>query len=231
MFNFFNTNFIKNEWKLKPFKFAKDSTNNYSSKVMLPYSMLKELVRYNHQPPYIFEISHENNIYKTACSVLDFALDRDDIFLPNWMFEQLCLEKGEEVILRGIEGEKGEGICLLPHSVEFLELENPKKELEKTLANYHVLSYGDEILLYFNDIGKCRFTITKTVPEHLSTIYIVDTDLRVDFEEPMGYKAKIESERSMMKYVHIGEAIDGKNKLKLKKFGIFFDWENLNKKD
>lgn len=218
----------KPEWKLRPAKFPKDSEYNYSSKVMLPYYILGDLVSYNYQTPYVFEIYHENGIYKTACSVLDFALDDEDIIIPSWMYEQLCLEPGEEIILKSIQAEKGEGICLLPHSVNFLEIENPKKELEKTFSNYHVLSYGDEVLLNFAEIGKCRFTVTKITPEWLSTIYIVDTDLNVEFNEPLGYKEKIESEKTVMKYVQVKETEGNIKLFKMTKPGLFFDWASLN---
>lgn len=224
--NFFGG--FKSEWKMAASKFPRDSINNYSSKVLLPYRILGELVSYGYQTPYIFEILHENGIYKTSCSVLDFELENDEIILPTWMYEQLCLEKDEKVILKSVEAEQGEGICLLPHSVEFLELEDPKKELEKTLANYHVLSYGDEILLYFEDIGRCRFTVTKIEPDWLSTIYIVDTDLKVDFEEPIGYKEKVESEKTVLKYIKTEEIDGGIHVLKMKKLGLFFDWPQFH---
>lgn len=211
-------------WHLKPLRYPKDSENNYSSKVLLPYSVLGNLVSFNYQPPYVFEICHQNNAYKTACSVLDFQLEEDEVFVPSWMYEQLCLDSCEEVTLRPVRMEQGEGIKLLPHRVDFLQVENPKKELESMLKNYHVLSYGDEILLNFEDIGRCRFTVTKIYPENQESIYIVDTDLNVDFNEPLGYKEKIESERTVMKYISVRE--DTKI-LEMGKPGIFVDWDAL----
>ncbi|ELA42902.1 uncharacterized protein VICG_00217 [Vittaforma corneae ATCC 50505] len=224
---FFRSDSQSSDWALKPSKYPKNSENNYTSKVLLPHYVLKDLVAFNIQPPYVFEISHENGIYKTVCSVLDFLLDDDEVVVPSWMFEQLCLDTADKVFLKQIEIEKGEGVKLLPHSVEFLELENHKKELEKTLTNYHVLSYGDEILLYFEEIGKCRFTVTKIYPEHLDVIYIVDTDLKVDFDEPLGYKEKIESEKTVMKYVVVGNDDQPIKSLNMKKPGLFFGWDNL----
>lgn len=216
------------EWNLKPLKFPKDSENNCSSKVLLPHHILKDLVLFNIKPPYVFEIYHENMVYKTVCSVLDFSLDEDQIIIPSWIFEQLSLDTTNNVIIRYKEIEEGEGIKLLPHSVDFLEIENPKKELEKTLTNYHVLSYGDEILLDFEDIGRCRFTITKIFPEYLDSIYIVDTDLNVDFDEPLGYKEKMENEKTVMKYVEIGNENGKVKTLEMKKIGLLFDWNTLN---
>lgn len=233
MFSYFFRSDSENPcWELKPLKYPKDSENNYSSKVQLPHHILRDLAFFNMPPPYIFEIAHENGVYKTICSVLDFLLDEDEAVIPSWMFEQLSLDTTSKVSLRQVEVEKGEGVKLLPHSVDFLKLENHKKELEATLTNYHVLSYGDEILLHFEEIGRCRFTVTKVYPEKLEAIYIVDTDLKVDFDEPLGYKEKVESEKTVMKYVLIGDEESEIKSLNMKKPGIFFGWESLNgKKD
>lgn len=228
MFSFFFREDSQNvDWILKPSKYEKNSENNYTSKVLLPHHILQDLDRFNIPPPYVFEISHENGVYKTTCSVLDFQLEDDEIIIPSWMFEQLCLDTASKVFLKQIELEKGEGVKLLPHSVDFLELDNHKKELEKTLQNYHVLSYGDEILLYFEEIGKCRFTITKIYPENLDSIYIVDTDLNVEFDEPLGFKEKIEAEKTVMKYVLVGEESTEIKSLNMKKPGLFFSWDEL----
>lgn len=228
---FFRSDSQSSDWTLKPLKYPKNSENNYTSKVLLPHYVLKDLVAFNIQPPYVFEISHENGIYKTVCSVLDFLLDEDEVIVPSWMFEQLCLDTADKVLLKQVEIERGEGVKLLPHSVEFLEIENHKKELENTLTNYHVLSYGDEILLYFEEIGRCRFTVTKIYPEHLDVIYIVDTDLKVDFDEPLGYKEKIESEKTVMKYVVTGNGDLPIRTLNMKKPGLFFGWDDLKNND
>ncbi|KAM0681547.1 hypothetical protein GINT2_000060 [Glugoides intestinalis] len=224
---FFNSVHSKSEWHLKPSKFPKDSENNCSSKVLLPHYILQDLVNLNFQPPYVFEITHENRIYKTVCSVLDFLLEEEEIIVPSWMFEQLCLDTSGNVILKFVELENGEGVKLLPHTTDFLEVENPKKELENTLKNYHVLTYGDEIMLQFADIGICRFTVTKVYPEDLDTIYIVDTDLKTDFDEPLGYKEKIESEKSIMKYVDIKSDENSIKTIKLSKPSLFVGWSDL----
>lgn len=216
-------------WELEPLKYTKDSQNNYSSKALLPYRILGDLAFFNIPAPYVFEICHENGVFKTVCSVLDFVLEEDEIQLPSWMFEQLSLDGAERVILKHIQVEKGEGVKLLPHSVDFLKLENPKEELEVTLTNYHVLSYGDEILLHFEDIGNCRFTVTKVYPESVDSIYIVDTDLKVDFDEPLGYKEMVESNKTVMKYVTVGDEDGDVKSFNMKKPGLFYGWDELPK--
>lgn len=225
---FFNVFSDEKKWRLKPLRYPKGSENHYSSKVLLPYSMLQELLILNFQPPYIFEISHENNAFRTCCSVLDFELDRSEVHIPDWMYDQIDLENSDRAVLTYIRLERGNGIKLLPHSPIFLEVENPKLELEKSLRNYPVLSYGDEILLNFEDIGHCRFTITQIYPETLDSIYLVDTDLNVDFDEPLGYQEKLESEKTVLKYAKIGNEKRDVKSFNLKKVGLFLDWESLN---
>ena len=89
------------------------------------------------------------------------------------------------------------------------------------------MSYGDEILLYFEEIGKCRFTITKFYPERVDSIYIVDTDLKVDFDEPLGFKEKVEAEKTVMKYVVVRDEASQVKTLNMKKPGLFFAWDEL----
>lgn len=226
--SFFNVFSTEKTWYLKPCKYEKNSPNNYSSKVLLPYSMLRELSMFNFQPPYIFEISHQNGAFRTTCSVLDFALETNEVHVPSWMYEQISLDGCDEVVLSHVRLEKGNGIKLLPHSADFLEVENPKMELEKGLRDYLVLSYGDEILLNFEDIGNMRFTVTQIFPEHLESIYLVDTDLNVDFDEPIGYRKKLENEKTVLKYVEIGSEETEHKSLTMKRVGFFLDWDNLN---
>lgn len=224
--NFLNMFQPQKKWHLRPLRHPKDSEENYSSKALLPHYILEDLVEFDVQPPYIFQISHNNGLYKTACSVLDFQLETSEIHVPTWMFEQLSLDPFTTIAIEPIKSIKGTGIKLLPHSVDFLSIESPKKELELALKNYHVLSAGDEILLNFEDIGRCRFTVTKIIPEDADSIYIVDTDLNVDFDEPIGYKEKIENEKSVLKYIDIIEE-NGVKILKCNKDVLFIDWKAL----
>lgn len=214
------------DWYLKPIKYSKDSENNYSSKVLLPYYVLAELVAYNYQPPYLFKIGHSDGSFTTVCSVLDFQLDKNEVHIPAWMYEQLCLDQQKEVVLKHVKLSLGMGIKLLPHDVSFLNIENPRKALEEALKNYHVLSFGDEIKMNFEEIGPCRFTVTKIYPENKDSIYIVDTDLNVEFDEPIGYKEYIEDQKTAKKHIKINK-INDIEILELDGIGYFCDWDAL----
>lgn len=229
MLNYFIESLIGNKkWILKPKKYSKDAKENYSSKVLLPHYMLQELNDYNFKLPYIFELFNQDESISTACSVLDFALETDEVHIPSWMYEQLGLENNDTVVLKYLSTKKGNGIKLLPHSTDFLEVENPREELEKGLFDYHVVSYGDEILLSFEYFGNMRFTVTNVVPEEVDTIYLVDTDLNVDFDEPIGYAKKLEDEKTVRKYMEIEKKEDDVRIFRMKKIGFFTDWDSFD---
>lgn len=216
------------QWSLKPIKFPKDSKENFGGKVILPHCVLERLVAANAQLPYIFEISHTGKIYKTNAGCLEFTGSENTITVPEWMHQQLDMAD-INISVRYINLPKGQYVKLLPHSVEFLDIENPKLELEKHLRDYQVLTTGDEILCNFSEIGPIRFTISDVEPSG-DGIYIVDTDLSVEFQAPLGYEEKVESERSVMKYVKIegkeraGETV---RRVKFDAIGVYF----MKKKD
>lgn len=207
-------------WRLIPKRYPKESPQNYGGKIILPHRILEELVINDVRLPYIFEIS-TNDIFKTNCGCLEFTCQDDEVIVPEWMYDQLDLENNEIVTIKYSYLPQGKYVKLLPHNVEFLDVENPKFELEKYLRDYQVLTKGDEILCRFEEIGNVRFTVTDVDPGD-DGIYIVDTDLSVEFLPPIGYAEKCEDERSVMKYVEMCEE-KGKEVIRMKKFGLWFD--------
>ncbi|KHN69704.1 ubiquitin fusion-degradation protein [Ordospora colligata] len=202
LFDLFSLFGERPSWALHPRRFEESSTNNFGGKVIAPQSMLVDLVSFQIQPPFTFEISHSNGIYKTHCGVIEFTGTEGEVLVPSWMYQQLSMEDSGQVVLRHKVFPVGRFAKLLPHSTDFLEVENPKIELESCLRHYQVLSEGDEILCLFDEIGPIRFTVACIKPTS-SGIYIVDTDLAVDFLEPIGFKDKIEREKSVKKYIEI----------------------------
>ncbi|KAM0678738.1 ubiquitin fusion degradation protein [Binucleata daphniae] len=213
-------------WRLKPKKFSKYNKYNISGKVLLPFSMLQQISAGSIEPPYTMEISHTDGIYKINCGVQEFTSNEGTITMPNWMYQQLDLHNIPYVTIKMKKFKKGTFVKLLPHSVDFLNVENPKLELEKNLTNYQTLTLGDDIVCEFDEIGKLRFTVVKIQPEG-DGIYIVDTDLSVDFAEPVGYTEKIEREKSVLPFVEFYECKEKPRRIKMKKFGLFFDYENV----
>lgn len=207
MRNFFFTSYnFSQEWCLKPIKYSKDSPNNFSSKISLPMSILNDLTIQNLPLPYIFEISHENGILKTKCTVGNFTDYEGQVMLPAWMWEHLDLQTSSFVQISYIRLPLGKKVKLLPHSTDFLKIDNPRVELETALRNYGVLTIGDEIRLNFIHFKNMIFSVIEVDPSYDNSIYIVDTDLNVEFEEPLGYQEELKENRTVLKHCNIGES-------------------------
>lgn len=226
-FNLFRKWSDEPSWRLKPSKYSRDNQNNFGGKVMLPQSVLEDLVILQVQPPYIFEIAHTDGVMKTHCGVLEFTADETTVTVPNWMYEQLVMDSIEEVEIKFTVIPVGNFVKLLPHSTDFLEIENPKIELEHCLRNYQVLTLGDEVLLRFEEYGPMRFTVKEIEPSLENAIYIVDTDLSVDFCEPLGFKEKVENERTVNKYLEFVEGSFNPRPIKMKRLGLSFNLRNI----
>lgn len=227
-FNLFGSN-RNNEWSwdLVPIQYDSEDIKNYSGRIILPHAVLEDLVTQNIQPPYIFEITNKETGLRTFCGVLEFTAVESIVLVPQWMYQQLCMEHVPEVSLKNVKISNGHFLRLLPHNTEFLEIESPKHELEKCLIDYQVLSKGDEIVLCFEEKGPMRFTVSEINPAG-DAIYIVDTDLEVDFLPPIGYEEKIRQERSVMPFVEVYGGEEPK-RIKMKQIGLFFDFEAFAK--
>lgn len=215
-------------WRLRPYKYSEDSENNFGGKVFLPQSILEDFVVLQIQPPYTFKISHVDNTIFTHCGVLEFTAEEDTIIVPSWMFKQLEMDTVEEIKLTFQSLERGTHLKLLPHSPTFLEIDNPKLELENVLRFYPTLSLNDEIECNFTEFGVIKFSVVEIEPSQDGAIYTVDTDLSVDFCEPIGYKEKIESEKTVNKYVETIREVKGVKILNMSHLGISFDLSGKN---
>ncbi|RVD92709.1 ubiquitin fusion degradation 1 [Tubulinosema ratisbonensis] len=226
-FNIFNSN-RSNEWfwSLVPLQYNNEDKRNYTGKIILPMSVLEDLVIQNIQPPYIFEITNKDIGISTYCGVLEFTGEESLVLVPNWLHDQLNLENTTEVIVKYRRVVNGSFARLLPHSVDFLELEAPKFELEKCLREYQVLSPNDEILLYFDEKGPLRFTVKEVHPP-AKAVYIVDVDLKVDFLPPIGYEEKIQAEKSVLPFLEVKETNEEFKEISMKELGVFYDFNNL----
>ena len=225
-FNLFGSNRTNEwHWELVPIQYDHEDPKNYSGRIVLPHNVLEDLVNQNILPPYTFEVTNKENGLRTFCGVLEFTASDSIVLVPQWMYQQLCMDHVPEVHLKFVKLKSGSFVKLLPHNVEFLDIESPKQELEKCLIDYQVLSKGDEIVLYFEEKGVMRFTVSEIQPAD-DAIYIVDTDLEVDFLPPLGYEEKMRQERSVMPFVEVWG--DGEAKpIRMKQRGLFFDFGAL----
>lgn len=226
-FNFFRRDRNHLKWHLRPQKFTRNNRHNIGGKCILPQSILEELVTSQIHLPYAFEVSHTDGVYRTNCGVLEFTGEEGVVIVPEWMYQQLDLYNVSIVTFSFKKLPQGTYVKLLPHSSDFLEVEHPKAELEKNLRDYQVLTLGDEIICEFEEIGRIRFTVAKIQPEG-DGIYIVDTDLSVEFLEPVGYAEKIEREKTVFPYLEINNCKEKPKVIRMKKFGLYFGYKNFN---
>ncbi|XP_047313781.1 ubiquitin recognition factor in ER-associated degradation protein 1-like [Impatiens glandulifera] len=98
--------------------------------------------------------------------------------LPEWMMLNLGIEKGDEIVLRSVNLEKGKYVKLNPLNENFLKLHNPKVILEKTLRQFACLTPGDIIPIVYNDV-KYDIEVVETNPS--IGISVIDTDCEVEF--------------------------------------------------
>lgn len=72
-----------------------------------------------------------------------------------------------------------------PHSVDFLDLTNPKAVLESRLRNFACLSSGDVVAITYNN-KVYEMSVLETKPA--SAVSVIECDLNVDFAAPVGYQ-------------------------------------------
>lgn len=226
LFNFFRQpdHGLTLKWRLLPTKYPKNNKNNFGGRALLPQRVIEDLVNLQIPAPYTFEVSHNNRLYVSHTGVLEFTANTEEIVLPEWLYQQLDMEMCGLITVTYKQLRHGRSIKLLPHSVDFLDVEHPKQELEKCLVNYQVLTRGDEIVCHFNEYGVMRFTVSQIDPDD-DAIYIVDIDLIVEFLPPIGYQEKLENEKTVTKYVKFTDIENESEKcIEMEERGVCFDF-------
>ena len=88
-----------------------------------------------------------------CCGVCEFnpgELD-ENVYLPHWMIDNLCLFDINAVNIELTEIEKGTLVKIQPHQTKFNQLTNPKAILEHTLRNYTCLNENTTININYNN--------------------------------------------------------------------------------
>lgn len=156
-------------------------TKEYSDKVILPHSSLDELA-FNSWSPMMFSlqksISVDNKII--YCGVSEFTAEENIIYIPEWIMKNLDIKFNDKVIVINVFLPKGTFVKLQSLDPSFLELSNPKAILERHFGNYTTLTMDQTLVInYMNKTYE--FKITQMEPT--DAICIIDTDLKLDFEE------------------------------------------------
>ncbi|ORY34570.1 ubiquitin fusion degradation protein UFD1-domain-containing protein [Naematelia encephala] len=159
----------------------------YGGKIIMPPSALARLTALDISGPWCFELRNPRNpsVNRTHAGVLEFIADEGIVHLPAWMMKTLNLNEGDPIRLTGAKLPKGKLVKLQAQATDFLQVSDPKAVLESALRNFSALSKGDIIEITYNSLT-FEFLIMETIPEGPG-ISVIDTDLEVDFETPVGY--------------------------------------------
>ena len=154
-------------------------------KILLPQSALETLARMNVQYPMLFQLSNSSMGRRTHCGVCEFTAPEGKCSIPFWMMQNLMLAEGSLISVKNVSLPKATFVKFKPQSVDFLEISNPRVVLENNLRKYTCATTGDQIVI--NYLGKNIYLdIVEVRPAGAASI--VETDMEVDFEAPVGYQ-------------------------------------------
>lgn len=158
----------------------------WGGKIILPPSALDQLTRLNIVYPMLFKLSNDEGGRETHAGVLEFVADEGKVYLPYWMMTQnLMLGEGGILRVESASLPVATFSKFQPHSLDFLELSNPKAVLESRLRNFACLSAGDVIAIQYND-RTYEMSVLETKPAN--AVSIIECDMNVDFAPPVGYQ-------------------------------------------
>ncbi|KAB5520339.1 hypothetical protein DKX38_024658 [Salix brachista] len=182
---------FEQSYRCYPVSFIDKAHLERGDKIIMPPSALDRLVMVfaaatlHIDYPMLFELHNPYAGRTSHCGVLEFIADEGMIYLPYWMMENMLLQEGDIVELRSTSLAKGTFVKLQPHTMDFLDISNPKAILETSLRSYSCLTTGDTIMVAYNN-KKYYIDIVEAKPS--SAISIIETDCEVDFAPPLDYK-------------------------------------------
>ena len=159
----------------------------YSNKILLPPSVLHELIQGHYEMPYFFKIENIENKFAQYCGIQEFSSPPGVAHIPYHIMSGLGIKEGENINIELATPTDGSYVKLQPHTIKFCELENPKALLEKALSsNYPVITEGHTIRIEDKTTEKVyHIDIVKTEPAPV--IKIIDVNINVDFDPPLDY--------------------------------------------
>lgn len=103
--------------------------------------------------------------------------------------QTLALEPGDLLQIKSTDLPPGQFVKLQPQSPSFLEISDPKAVLENAFRNFACLTVGDIFTFAYND-SVYEIAVKETKPSIAAggAIGVLETDLEVDFEAPVGYQ-------------------------------------------
>jgi len=157
---------------------------NYGGKILLPNSVLDQLVRLNIQYPMLFKLTNMDCQRSTHCGVLEFSADEGKCYLPSWMMRQLKLREGDLISIQYVSLPSATYAKFKPQSTSFLQISNPRAVLEVELRKFACLTKNDIIAVEYND-EVLKLKVVEVQPS--SAVTIIECDMNVEFDAPEGY--------------------------------------------
>lgn len=163
----------------------------------MPQSALEIISRLAVMYPLMFQIvpamDAQSGSRPLHCGVLEFLAPEGIVYLPSWMIRSLGFLPAESsmkrdlVTLKNLALPLGTFIKLQPQSVAFLDITDPRAVLEHALRQFTTLTQGDIFPIFYNE-QVFEFEVKEVKPCRQScAISVVETDLQVEFEAPVGY--------------------------------------------
>lgn len=176
----------------------------HSNKILLPPSILYKLNQneeLENTDIMFFKISNKELQYGIVCGVQEFSAPPGICHIPYHIMNTIGVAEGSTVEIEKVCPVQGQYMKLRPHKTEFIKLSNPKAVLERIMSSeYPVVSQGQTIEIYHKELGKLYLIdIIEAGPAEI--ISIVNTDINIDFEQPLDYvePTKITSREAKLK--------------------------------
>jgi len=110
--------------------------------------------------------------------------------------QTLLLEPGDLLQTKSTDLPPGNFIKLQPQSPDFLDISDPKAVLENAFRNFSCLTMGDIFTFSYNDTTFAISVLEVKPQTDAKAISVQETDLSVDFAEPIGYKEQMERRKA-----------------------------------
>lgn len=140
--------------------------------------------------PIMFRV--DNNQKNIFCGVNSWHTFRDPdcdnrvAYLPKWMMVHLGLKSNDIIRLVPMQIPSGKYVKLRSFT-ELVTMDFQKEYLESQLKQFTCLTKGQELMFGDHPVFVVEVGIDKSTKSIYDTICIINTDLEVDFDEPIDY--------------------------------------------
>jgi len=187
------------------------TSTDHGGKIFLPASALDKLTTLHITYPMLFELINGAKSTRSHSGVLEFIAEEGRCYLPYWIMKVLHLEPGDLLQIKSTDLPPGTYIKLQPQSTSFLDISDPKAVLEMAFRNFSCLSVNDVFTFSYND-EVYEIKVLEVKPEQeRGAISVQETDLSVDFAEPVGYKEEMEKRQQDEKKSDKGKKVGHAN--------------------